>query len=134
MKEITSKFLNKLKCENMRYYTIEDGKGIAPDIVTVAYFAERIYDMRICFLFRDSVVEARVLGLGDAPLYKRDALIDGVNALYVEHKWLAFDIDRNSIIAKVDTRFGIDEAIDICYDIINKISRVMWNSKIGHIW
>ena len=135
MREITNKFLNKLKCDNMRYYTIEDGRGIMPDVVTVAYFADRVYDMRILFLFHEDNIQIKVLGIENVPLYKRDALVSGINALYTEYKWLEFNIERNVIIAGVDMSFGIENAIQICINVINKISNIVGISRGNkYIW
>ncbi len=135
MKEHTAKFLDKLRCEKLRYYTIEDGKGVKPDIVTVAYFAGNMYDIKIYFLFNEGYIEVRISGVENIPIYKKGALIDGINDLYMGYKWLDFTIERNKISAKIDTHFGIEDAVSVCYKIIDKISGIVGSSKrSGYLW
>lgn len=135
MKQSTSRFLDCLRFENLRYYTIEEGREGLPDVVKVAYFARGIYDISILFLFNIGYIEVKILGVENTPLYKKEALVEGVNELYIEYKWLEFTIERDSISAKIDTTFGIDGAIDICYGIIDKISCIMGSNKGScHLW
>ena len=125
----TRKFLDRLRCENLSYYSIEEGRGTTPDIVTVAYFAEKIYDMRITFFFFDAVVQGKISGIENVPIYKRSELGDSINSLYMEYKWTEFNVDRNNITVKIDTNFGTDDAVSICCDIIEKIANVVGKSK-----
>ena len=67
MKQSTSRFLDRMRFENLRYYTIEEGREGLPDAVKVAYFARGIYDISILFTFNTNYIEVCILGVENVP-------------------------------------------------------------------
>lgn len=130
MKGTTRAFLKKIENENLKYYTIDEGGSKEYDTITIASFTGAISSIKLSFVFSENVVEIRVSGIENVPLHKKDTLLEGISELYYGYRWVSFDVDRNSISAKINAAVDHDAAADVCHELMHKICGMVGSSVL----
>ncbi len=138
MQETTKRFLKYLEDHNIRYDSKErEGQS---DWVCVRYQGDNADTISLQFFFsRDGGdVAVRIFSIARVPKNKTAAVLEVLNALMIEYRWLRFYLDSdNEVTAAIDAVITEETAapvagellargLNIVDDIYPRIMKVLW--------
>lgn len=114
MKNSTRLFIQDLDSRGILYSVEREGFDDEPDVISVQYVGDNMKDIRTLMFFSDSDVCYKIFSIAKVPNAKRAAVLEKINELHNQWRWISLAIDGdNEIFSELDV-FCSETNIEIC--------------------
>lgn len=126
MRKTTIAFTDYLEQQGYKFNSIDGGDEY--DVVLTEWSAEKMRSISVKMFLSDSDLVAKVFSIAKVSDEKRSFVLEKINELHNQWRWINFYIDDdNEITAQIDAIFCESNAAEVCDEILTKIINITDN-------
>ena len=138
MKNSTRLFIQDLENRGIVYSLDREGVGDESDVVSVQYVGENMKEIRTTMFFSNVDVCYKIFSIAKVPNIKRAAILEKINELLNQWRWISIAIDEdNEIFSELDffcsekdiekCTLGLLQIVNITDRCYPEIMKILWS-------